>query len=109
MGDVMGEPACPLCNPPRPRTRLFVATQHYWVVRCNICRVPMVVYREHIPEEAIPFEQLQSMRDHLTGAVSAWHPGQDWQITDETVHAPGHVHWHGVPYERELNRPEESP
>lgn len=39
-------PGCPLCEAAR-LTRWYAEDEHCWVADCEVCDVPMVVWREH--------------------------------------------------------------
>jgi hypothetical protein len=64
-----------------------------WIAECEICEVPMVVWREHGTQP--PPEHVAHMRARLQ-EVAAAHFGEIY-IDDQPRNIPDHYHAHGRP------------
>ncbi len=96
-GDHQGrDPACDLCTAARI-TPWYHEDECCWVAECEICAVPMVVWRRHHP--APP----PTVRDHLhavLGQVVRDRFGGGFWIDDRMRNIPGHYHAHARPQGR---------
>jgi hypothetical protein len=83
---------CDLCRAER-RTRWYHEDDVCWIAECEICEVPMVVWRSHGTEP--PAEQRAHMLDRL-GEVAAAEFGE-YYVDDHMRNIPDHYHAHGRP------------
>ncbi len=85
---------CELCD-------AAVITQRYgedelcWIADCEICLVPMVVWKEHSPTpspevKAALAERLASVADEIFGSGG-------WTLDDHMRNIPDHYHAHARP------------
>jgi hypothetical protein len=86
--------ACDLCVAAVVTTRYF-ADDECWIADCTICRVPMVVWREHDahPSEAVRtrlLAHLATVADEVLGAG-------EWYVDDHMRNIPDHYHAHARP------------
>ncbi len=63
-----------------------------WVAQCVICRVPMVVWREHDPVP--PDEVRRELRGRLSEVADAFFEGNPWYFDDHMRKIPDHYHAH---------------
>lgn len=83
---------CPLCRADH-HSRWFAEEELYWIAECDVCAVPMAVYRKHgmpTPEE----EKL--MLDALAKVADAEF-GPGWWLDPERRRIPDHWHAHARP------------
>jgi hypothetical protein len=85
---------CELCE------AAVITARHYeddlcWIADCEICLVPMVVWREHSPT---PPEEVRARLHELLGAVAdeVIGPG-GWKVDDHMRNIPDHYHAHARP------------
>jgi hypothetical protein len=86
--------SCDLCEAAVITTRYF-ENDLCWVGDCEICLVPMVVWREHDPEppreiKAQLFEHLSVVADEVLGEGI-------WKLDDHMRNIPDHYHAHARP------------
>ncbi|MSO37701.1 MAG: hypothetical protein EXQ69_05550 [Acidimicrobiia bacterium] len=84
---------CDLCEAARI-TEWFHEDDICWIAECEICAVPMVVWREHgtEPEKTI----LEHMHERL-GAVVLEHFTFEHYVDDNMRNIPDHYHAHARP------------
>ena len=85
---------CDLCEAAIITTRYY-EDEECWIADCEICLVPMVVWRVHDPRPP------DDVRRRLLGALSpvadrALGPGH-WTIDDHMRNIPDHYHAHARP------------
>jgi hypothetical protein len=83
---------CDLCRAER-RTRWYHEDDVCWIAECEICEVPMVVWRHH--GTAPPAEHRAHMLERL-GEVATAEFG-DFYVDDHMRNIPDHYHAHGRP------------
>ena len=83
---------CDLCRADRI-TPWYHEDDICWIAECEICAVPMVVWRFHGTEP--PREHLQHMHARLQD-VAAAHFGE-FYVDDHMRNIPDHYHAHGRP------------
>jgi hypothetical protein len=85
---------CDLCDA-APLTRRYLDDELCWIADCEICLVPMVVWREHDPApdddtKAQLLDRLRVVADEVLGA-------DGWKIDDHMRNIPDHYHAHARP------------
>ncbi len=85
---------CDLCE------AAIITTRHYedeicWIADCEICLVPMVVWREHDPSpdelvRGVLLERLAAVADVVLGEGG-------WSVDDHMRNIPDHYHAHARP------------
>ncbi len=83
--------ACDLCEA-APLTRRYHEDDLCWIADCEICDVPMVVWRAHDPRPSEEVRQrlaglLASVADEVLG-------GGSWYLDDHMRNIPDHYHAH---------------
>ena len=97
-GDLPREPGfvrvdgCELCRAARI-SRWYWEDEICWIAECEICEVPMVVWRSHGTEP--PAEQVAHMRERLR-EVAAAQLGEFW-VDAHMRNIPDHYHAHARP------------
>ena len=86
------DPACDLCKA-KKMTPWFHEDDVCWIAECDICAVPMVVWRFH--GTTPPDEHLAHMRARI-GEVAAREVGE-YFIDDHMRNIPDHWHAHARP------------
>jgi hypothetical protein len=86
------DPACDLCKAEK-MTPWFHEDDLCWIAECDVCAVPMVVWRFHGAQP--PAEQVAEMRARL-GEVAAREVGE-FYVDDVLRNIPGHWHAHARP------------
>jgi hypothetical protein len=82
---------CELCE------AAVLTTRHYdddicWIADCEVCRVPMVVWRVH---DATPPEDVRARLLELLAAVADVVLGEGaWKVDDVMRNIPDHYHAH---------------
>jgi hypothetical protein len=87
-----GRPGCDLCEAAQ------ITPWHHecdvcWVADCEICEVPMVVWREHGREP--PPDALEHMIEQLTKVADARFGPDGWSVDRVMRQIPDHFHAHG--------------
>lgn len=90
MGDAPGR-ACELCEAAR-LTTWYHEDEVCWVAECEVCAVPMVVWREHGVEP--PGELRRHMLDQLARAADAVLGAGRWSADEVMRQIPDHFHAH---------------
>lgn len=85
---------CELCEAAVITTR-YVEDELCWIADCEICLVPMVVWREH---DALPSSDLKRQLHERLAAVADRELGVgNWTIDDHMRNIPDHYHAHARP------------
>ena len=87
------DPGCELCRAAKI-TPWHHEDEICWIAECDICEVPMVVWRFHGTEP--PAEHLQHMHDEL-GRVAGDVLTVDHWVDDNMRNIPDHYHAHARP------------
>lgn len=63
-----------------------------WIADCLICRVPMVVWREH---DAVPSAEVRDgLLANLAPVAAEFYSGREWYYDDHMRKIPDHYHAH---------------
>jgi hypothetical protein len=89
---IPGARACDLCTAARI-TPWYYEDETCWIAECEICEVPMVVWRSHGTQP--PAGDLEHMHTRLR-EIAAQHFGSIY-IDDNMRNIPDHYHAHGRP------------
>jgi hypothetical protein len=73
-------------------TRWYHEDEVCWVADCEICDVPMVVWRHHGPEP--PTEAVEHMLARLTEVADGRFGGGAWSLDRVMRQIPDHFHAH---------------
>ncbi len=73
-------------------TRWYHEDDVCWVADCEVCDVPMVVWREHGTEPDAT--ALEHMLRELRRVAESRFAGEDWWIDDNMRQIPDHFHAH---------------
>lgn len=84
---------CDLCEAAR-LTPWYHEDDLCWVAECEICAVPMVVWRTHDPR---PPDDVKAALHERLGAVVAEHFGFEHYVDDHMRNIPDHYHAHARP------------
>jgi len=86
--------ACDLCDA-AVITRRYGESDIAWIADCEICLVPMIVWREH---DAQPAPEIKARLHSELAAVAdeEFGPG-GWSIDDHMRNIPDHYHAHARP------------
>jgi hypothetical protein len=85
---------CELCEA-APLTRRYLDDELCWIADCEICLVPMVVWREHDP---VPNDDVKSALHERLAVVANEVLGEGgWKIDDHMRNIPDHYHAHARP------------
>ena len=85
---------CELCEGAVITTRYF-ENDDCWIADCEICLVPMVVWRSH---EASPPEDVRSrLHGYLSLVADQEFGAGNWKIDDYMRNIPDHYHAHARP------------
>jgi hypothetical protein len=85
--------SCDLCEEAR-MTEWFYEDEDCWIAECEICAVPMVVWRNHDPS---PPEDVRAGLHQKLAAVVARHFGFEHYVDDHMRNIPDHYHAHARP------------
>jgi hypothetical protein len=88
----MNRPSCQLCRAERI-TPWYHEDDLCWIAECEICAVPMVVWRKHGTDP--PPGELAHMRGQLE-RIAAVEVGEFW-VDDHMRNIPDHWHAHARP------------
>ena len=85
---------CELCEL-KIKTTVYLENEHFIILDCKDCKVPMIVWKEHtmnIPEsdESIMYAMLY---DTACMFYESW-DGKDFYIEKTQRKIPDHLHWH---------------
>lgn len=84
---------CELCEAARI-TPWFYEDDECWIAECEICAVPMVVWKTHDPAPSA--EVKERLHARLAEVVVA-HFGYEHRVDDNMRQIPEHYHAHGRP------------
>ena len=85
---------CDLCEA-APITRRYFEDDDCWIADCEICLVPMVVWRHH---DAAPSREVKVRLHAALGAVADSQFGEgQWSVDDHMRNIPDHYHAHARP------------
>jgi hypothetical protein len=82
---------CDLCE------AAVISTRYYeddtcWIADCEICQVPMVVWRVHSPS---PSDEVKKILQEKLGRVADQELGEgNWSLDDHMRNIPDHYHAH---------------
>lgn len=85
-------PDCDLCEAARI-TPWFHEDEVCWIAECEVCAVPMVVWREHGTE---PAEDVRAHMLEQLGRVASEQLGEHY-VDDNMRNIPDHFHLHARP------------
>jgi hypothetical protein len=86
--------SCDLCEA-APLTRRYLEDELCWIGDCEICLVPMVVWREHSPS---PSDDVRAdLLARLTSVADAEFGAGGWRVDDHMRNIPDHYHAHARP------------
>ena len=86
--------ACDLCEAASITTRYF-DNDLCWIADCEICLVPMVVWRAH---DAAPSDAVKAQLHRYLAEVADRELGEGvWSIDDHMRNIPDHYHAHARP------------
>jgi hypothetical protein len=86
--------SCELCEAALITKRYF-EDELCWIADCEICVVPMVVWREH---DAFPSPEVKARLFVSLGVVADQELGvNNWKIDDHMRNIPDHYHAHARP------------
>ena len=85
---------CELCEL-KIKTTVYLENEHFIILDCKDCKVPMIVWKEHtmnIPEsdESVMYAMLY---DTACMFYESW-DGKDFYIEKTQRKIPDHLHWH---------------
>ena len=84
---------CDLCEAARI-TEWFHEDEVCWIAECEICAVPMVVWRNH---DNAPSPDVKAVLHERLAAVVATHFEFEHYVDDNMRNIPDHYHAHGRP------------
>jgi hypothetical protein len=85
---------CDLCEAAIITMRYF-EDEDCWIADCEICLVPMVVWRVHDPS---PAEEVKARLHRALGLIADGALGEgNWTIDDHMRNIPDHYHAHARP------------
>ncbi len=76
-------------------TKRYFANDECWIGDCEICLVPMVVWRVH--DAPPPPEGKRRLHDALRDVATTRFADGDWRIDDHMRNIPEHYHAHARP------------
>ncbi len=83
--------SCELCEA-APLTRRYFENEQCWIADCEICLVPMVVWREH---DVAPPEPVRAALLGWLGAIADDELGRAaWYADEHMRNIPDHYHAH---------------
>jgi hypothetical protein len=85
--------SCELCQAARI-TPWYYEDETCWIAECEICEVPMVVWRQH---DVNPSPELKAYMHTRLREVAAKHFDEKIYIDDFMRNIPDHYHAHGRP------------
>lgn len=89
----MKDPSCDLCEEARI-TPWFHEDELCWIAECEICAVPMVVWREH---DASPPDDVKAELHQRLAMIVGAHFSFDHYVDDNMRNIPDHYHAHARP------------
>ncbi len=85
---------CDLCEA-APLTTRYLDDDLCWIADCEICLVPMVVWRPHV--DAPPVEIKRELHARLAVVADRELGPGNWTIDDHMRNIPDHYHAHARP------------
>ncbi len=85
---------CDLCEA-APLTKRYFDDELCWIADCEICLVPMVVWRVHSPSP--PDDVKKRLLENLTRVANEQFGEGEWKIDDHMRNIPDHYHAHARP------------
>jgi hypothetical protein len=85
--------SCELCEAAKI-TEWFYEDDLCWIAECEICAVPMVVWREH---DASPSDEVKAALHDRLAAVVTLHFEFEHYVDDHMRNIPDHYHAHARP------------
>ncbi len=82
---------CELCAG-APLTPRYFEDERCWIADCLICRVPMVVWREH--DATPPADVRDVLRTQLAVVADQFYGARAWYYDDHMRNIPDHYHAH---------------
>jgi len=81
--------SCDLCKR-EPRTRQYYEDSKLWIVDCDTCGVPLIIWKEHVMEVGV--EDVT----HMLQVIEKIFPdmGDGYYLDSEMRKIPEHKHWH---------------
>ena len=76
-------------------TTWYHEDEHCWIADCEICEVPMVVWRDH--GVAPPDDVLAHLHARLAEVADARFGAGEWKVDDHMRNIPDHYHAHARP------------
>lgn len=70
----------------------FVDDKICYLIKCSICKTPMMVYKKHGLD--ISFEDEQHMRDRCQVFSFIVFDDKYWKLVSDNRHQENHIHWH---------------
>jgi hypothetical protein len=86
--------ACDLCDA-AVITRRYAESDIAWIADCEICLVPMIVWREHNPSP--PDDVRAELRAQLAAVADVELGEGQWSLDDHMRNIPDHYHAHARP------------
>src|SRR5580704_6560211 len=87
----MLDPECELCEAAR-MTEWFYEDEVCWVADCEVCSVPMVVWRRHGTEP--PEAEIEHMRTQLSAVATKLFGADGYKLDEVMRQIPDHYHAH---------------
>ncbi len=88
------DPSCELCEEARI-TEWFYEDGDCWIAMCEICSVPMVVWRNHSPHPSAETKAI--LHDRLAAVVDTHFEDFEHRVDDNMRQIPDHYHAHARP------------
>jgi len=82
---------CELCEAAPVTTRYF-DDEECWIADCLICRVPMVVWREH--DRSPSAEVRERLVRRLSVVARGFYDAHPWHLDEHMRQIPDHYHAH---------------
>ena len=88
---------CDLCKL-EIKTNVYIEWDHFIILDCMDCKVPMAVWKEHTMEIPEPDEYIMEAMLYETACMfyESW-DGKDFHIDKNQRKIPDHLHWHARP------------
>jgi hypothetical protein len=87
------DPSCDLCEEARI-TEWFYEDEQCWIAECEVCSVPMVVWRNH---DNAPDDTVKAVLHQRLAAVVAEFFTFEHYVDDNMRNIPDHYHAHARP------------
>ena len=85
---------CDLCKL-EIKTNVYIEWDHFIILDCMDCKIPMAVWKEHTMEIPEPDEYIMEAMLYETACMfyESW-DGKDFTIEKSQRKIPDHLHWH---------------